>query len=350
MPMPSALPVLLLSLLILVPSAQGMQRGAVYDVRDAAEAQAMMETLQRTVFATDGSGERTVYILYSTGCGWSQRLFADTRGLGEGVQLRWIPVGTLAAGRVVSERDADAVGAAFAGGRGENGPDPAFSRRALTLNVGALRSLQAGLAALGHGSGRSFHFPTLVWATEEGLRVSSGAPGDLSVLLKSPVPGADNGNGEAGLEIAGRTFETKSSLRLERFDNRSDESASLKILPHDLAPVVHELEAGQSLPVTGVVGERWLELDLGNGRSVYMDDRNHAELALLDYSVKRKRGTLTAEGEPLRILSHPHAKAPELFTLDAGYQIESTGEVRVGDLRWVEVRAYRDGTPGYVAR
>lgn len=68
---------------------------------------------ENAIRAADGhAADKPVYVLYSTDCAWSKRLYDDTRILAGKVQLRWIPVAGGTASGVVAARD----GASIAGG------------------------------------------------------------------------------------------------------------------------------------------------------------------------------------------------------------------------------------------
>src|SRR5690606_6800145 len=106
-----------MTLLMMLPlHGLAVDRGRQVVVTKPDDAAGLMDAVENAIWAADGKpASKAVYVVYSTDCAWSKRLFDETRALAGNVQLRWIPVAGTTAASVVAGRDSASVGNAFAG-------------------------------------------------------------------------------------------------------------------------------------------------------------------------------------------------------------------------------------------
>ena len=163
-----------LSLLLVLPQpGLAVDRGRQVVVTKPDDAARLMDAVENAVWAADGTpASKAVYVVYSTDCAWSKRLFDDTRALAGNVQLRWIPVAGSTAASVVAGRDAASVANAFAGRAARAGD--ASAQRALVYNHGVMDSITYQLRP--YDRSKTFAFPTLVYRSGKSVKVVAGNP------------------------------------------------------------------------------------------------------------------------------------------------------------------------------
>lgn len=332
-------------------TVNALDRGRQVMITDPAQAETLMATVENALWAADGTrADKPVYVIYSTQCGWSKKLFEDTRRLGEHVQLRWIAAAALGADQVVTKRDGATVAAAFAGAAGAP-EDPGFGARGVAYNHATMTSTHSQLRPFGGGD--SFPFPTLIYRTEQGVRVIAGNPADLSQLQREPVSQPDKADlRPAALDLVREPVNTVRRPGLNAFTNRGDAWLDLRALPDERAPVLDRLDPGYEIPASGVVADSpWVEVEPWGtqGPKAYVHAPLEAKLALLEFPVRPASGHVVAT-RPLEIRSHPVAEAPLLDTLPEGYQVRKTGEVQLDGGIWDQVQPFTDDTKGYILR
>lgn len=337
--------------LTLSSTVAALERGRQLLITEQAVADSILSTVENALWASDGSiAEKPVYIVYSTECGWSKRLYEQSRQLGDKLQLRWIPVAARGADTVVAERSGASVAAAFAGQFG-SAPDKALAKRGVDYNYAVMNSLSFQFKP--YYNDNSFAFPTLIYQTADGVKVISGNPPSIDVLQQEVLtqPGKA-GLQPAAVELTAEPVVVHKSPRLSAYVNLNSTSAKVFAAPDLRAPQLDLLAQGFEMPVTGIVtNSPWIEVaPWGNrGPKAYIQDELTARLALLSFQVKRSSGNLVAD-KPLQIRSHPDSSAPVLDTLEKGYQLTKSGVVELNGKIWDEIILYTDGTKGYVAR
>lgn len=342
---------ILLGLMLVSMPADALDRNKQVTLSQKEAADRMLATLEDAVWAADGPAvDKQVYVVYSTDCAWSKRLYEQSRVLAGKVQLRWIAAAGDAAPDVVTSRDAGAVGRSFSG-TGGRVEDIARARRALAYNHGVQVSIDHQLRA--QDNSRTFAYPTLVYRTARGTKVVAGIPDNLAALpgevLAQP---AKAGHVPAGIALSAQPVRVVPSRNLPKWNNGGAAAATIHALPSLQSPAIHKLEPDYWLPIKGVVaGTEWLELDVwGDGAPAgYVRDPLMARLAQLDFRVKPVADIYQSAGEnPAR--SFPDSQAPVLEMLKPGERVRRTGVVELGGRTWDKVILYSDGSGGYVLR
>lgn len=341
----------LLGLLLASLPVAALDRNKQVTLSQKEAADRMLATLEDAIWVADGpAAEKQVYVVYSTDCAWSKRLYEQSRALAGKVQLRWVAAAGNAAPGVVASRDASAVGRGFSG-TGAPVEDMARARRALAYNHGVQVSIDHQLR--GQDNSRTFAYPTLVYRTARGTKVVAGIPDNLATLpaevLAQP---AKAGHVPAGIALSAQPVRVVPSRNLPKWNNGGAAAATIHALPSLQSPAIHTLEPNYLLPVRGVVaGTEWLELDVwGDGAPAgYVRDPLMARLAQLDFRVKPVADIYQSAGEnPAR--SFPDAQAPVLEMLKPGERVRRVGVVELGGRTWDKVVLYSDGSGGYVSR
>lgn len=332
-------------------TVNALERGRQVMITDPVQAEALMSTVENALWAGDGqAADKPVYVIYSTQCGWSRKLFEDTRGLGEQVQLRWIAAAALGADQVVSVRDSTTIAAAFAGNAGAPA-DPGYGARGVAYNHATMNSTSRQLQPF--GGGQSFAFPTLIYRTAQGVRVIAGNPPDLAQLGRELISQPDKAElRPAAVDLVREPVSAVRTPRLNAFTNHGQSQVAVHALPHDLAPVLDQLQPGYRIPASGVIADSpWVEVQPwgAQGPRAYVNAPLDAKLALLEFQVRPAGGNVVATRE-LTIHTHPAADAPVLDTLAQGYQVRKTGEVQLDGRIWDEVQPFTDNTKGYIPR
>lgn len=343
--------VMLSGLLFGTPSVSALDRGKALTVTDDAEEVRLMSAVENAIWAADGNNtDKPVYVVYSTECAWSKRLFEQSRQLADKVQLRWIPVGVTAAPDVVATRSSGSVADAFSGKRAIPADLPK-AQRGVAYNFGVMNSITYQLRP--HDGATSFVFPSLIYQTAEGVEVVAGIPDNLEAMANDVVSTPAKASIQpAAIELTSEPIKVVASPHLKVYGHIKAQPVELFLAPSEKAAPLESLEKDFNVNVSGVVTESgWIEtLPWGSdGLKAYVHDPVLARLATMAIPVKPQGGVVLAEA-PLSILRFPDPESPALMTLDAGYQMDRSGVVELNGQTWDQVVVYSDGTKGYVQR
>lgn len=340
-----------LSLLLVLPQpGLAVDRGRQVVVTKADDAARLMDAVENAVWAADGKpASKAVYVVYSTDCAWSKRLFDDTRALAGNVQLRWIPVAGSAAGSVVAGRDSASVAGAF-NGRAPRAGD-ARAQRGLVYNHGVMDSITYQLRP--YDRSKTFAFPTLVYRSGKSVKVVAGNPRNLAALssevLNEPraaslVP--------AGIALSAQPPSLLRSRNLSKWAHRNDMPMIFRAAPSRQAPPIDDLDKDFLVPVSGIVGTTgWIEVAPWglDKRKAYVHDPLMARMALLEYRVKPQGGQWQAPAT-VQVREFPDMEAHEQETLSPGVRYRRSGVVEHAGRVWDQIVLYADGAVGYVPR
>lgn len=342
---------LAMSLLLLLPlSGLAVDRGRQVVITKSDDAARLMDAVENAIWAVDGKpATKPVYVVYSTDCAWSKRLFDDTRGLVGNVQLRWIPVAGNSAVSVVAGRDGASVANAFNGRTSRMGD--ASAQRGLIYNQGVMDSITYQLRP--YDRSKTFAFPTLVYRSGKSVKVVAGSPRNLAALssevLNEPRAAAVT---PAGIAQSAQPPALLRSRNLPKWAHLSDTPMIFRSAPSPQAPPIDDLEKDFLVPVSGIVGATgWIEVAPWglDKRKAYVYDPLMARMALLDYRVKPQGGQWQAPAT-VQVREFPDAEAHVLETLRPGERYRRSGVVEHGGRVWDQIVLYADGAVGYVQR
>jgi len=340
-----------LALLMLLPlQGWAVDRGRQVVVTKPDDAARLMDAVENAVWAADGKpASKAVYVVYSTDCAWSKRLFDETRALVGNVQLRWIPVAGNTAASVVAGRDSASVGSAFVG-RGARAADAA-AQRGVGYNQGVMDSITYQLRP--YDRSKTFAFPTLVYRSGKSVKVVAGNPRNLATLAAevasepraaSLVP--------AGIALTAQAPTLLRSRNLPKWAHLNDTPMIFRAAPSPQAPAIDDLAKDFLVPVSGIVGATgWIEVAPWglDKRKAYVHDPLMARMALLDYRVKPQGGQWQATSV-VQVREFPDTDAHVLETLKPGERYRRSGVVEHGGHVWDQIVLYADGAVGYVRR
>lgn len=340
-----------LALLMLLPlHSLAVDRGRQVVVTKSDDVARLMDAVENAVWAADGTpASKAVYVVYSTDCAWSKRLFDETRALVANVQLRWIPVAGNAAASVVAGRDSTSVGSAFVV-RGARAVDAA-AQRGVYYNQGVMDSITYQLRP--YDRSKTFAFPTLVYRSGKSVKVVAGNPRNLATLAAevasepraaSLVP--------AGIALTAHAPTLLRSRNLSKWAHLNDTPMIFRAAPSPQAPAIDDLAKDFLVPVSGIVGTTgWIEVAPWglDKRKAYVHDPLMARMALLDYRVKPQGGQWQATSV-VQVREFPDTDAHVLETLKPGERYRRSGVVEHGGHVWDQIVLYADGAVGYVRR
>jgi hypothetical protein len=340
-----------LALAVLLPlRGHAVDRGKQVVVTQPAPAARLLDTVENAIWAADGQvADKPVYVLYSTDCAWSKRLYDDTRGLTGKVQLRWIPVAGGTAGGVIAARDSASIAGAF-NGRGAREPDAAAAQRGLAYNEGVMDSVNYQMRPYDRSS--TFAFPTLVYRTRAGVKLVAGNPRNLAALPADVSAQPAPATAPAGIAISAQSFPLVRSRNLPKWSHRQATPVVFHAAPSPQAPPIDDLGKDLLIPVSGIVGTTgWIEVAPWgpDKRKAYVHDPVMARMATLEFRVKPQGGQWQAR-ETVQVREFPDAEAPVLETLKPGERYQRRGVVDRNGEAWEQIVLYADGTPGYVRR
>lgn len=343
--------IIVLSTTLISCQVFALDRGRQLLISDTEHAKSLLTVLENAVWAKDGqSSGKIAYVVYSTECGWSRKLYQDSRSLQSEVELRWIPVAAKGADYVAEQRNTDAVALTFQGQAGQLGSADS-ARRAVNYNYGVLQS--ANFHFKRYANDRTFAYPTIMYQTTGGLKVIAGNPADLKVMVAEIQSTPDKLQLQpAGVEIVKQDIKIEQRTGLKNYQNNKSSAIMVFGAPSTRAPIIDQLEPGYSIEATGLVaGTDWIEmLPYGpSGPRAYVEDKLIAKLSRLEFKVASASGNVVAKNN-LKIRSYPDHEAPVLDTLEKGYQLNRVGTVELAGNHWDVVVVYNDGTRGYIAR
>jgi len=330
--------------------SQAVDRGKQVVITNAAHAAQLMDTVENAIWAADGQpAAKPVYIVYSTDCAWSKRLYEETRGLAGKVQLRWIPVTGGTAASVVTERSAASVANAFAG-RPSRVAD-AGAQRGVAYNLGVMDSITYQLR--GYDRSSTFAFPTLVYRSGKSVKVVAGNPRNLAALSAEVLNQPDAADlVPAGIALSAQPPPLLRSRHLPKWSHLDASPVVFRAAPSPRAPPIDDLARDFLVPVSGIVGTTgWIEVAPWgpDKRKAYVHDPVMARMAMLDFRVRPQGGQWQAPGT-VQVREFPDADAPVLETLKPGERYRRTGVVDRGGRLWDQIVLYADGTHGYAPR
>ena len=336
-----------LVLIMSVSSVNAASRGSTISVTDPETVAALLQTLEDSVWASDGEGDgKIAYAVYGTACGWSEKFFNDTRKSKADMQLRWIAAQGGSAGLVVENRDSDSVAKAFRQQR-VSAVDRDTAQRAVAYNQSVIDAIRFQLGDLYTGP---FELPTIIYETDTGLEILIGAPASNRSMIADIQPRpAKMTLKPKGVEIITEPLNVKETL--QHYVNSSDRGIDLHSEPHESAPITSSLAVGYNLPASGVVeGSEWVEvLPYGNnGPKRYIHDPRLAEFSQIEFKVKKTGGFISASGEDLSVYAYPTKRSDVISTINDGYQTRKVGHTMIDGDRWDVISAYSDGSYGFV--
>ena len=340
-----------MTLLMMLPlHGLAVDRGRQVVVTKPDDAAGLMDAVENAIWAADGKpASKAVYVVYSTDCAWSKRLFDETRALAGNVQLRWIPVAGTTAASVVAGRDSASVGNAFAG-RVSRAVD-AKAQRGVAYNQGVMDSITYQLRP--YDRSKTFAFPTLVYRSGKSVKVVAGNPPNLATLAAevasepraaSLVP--------AGIALTAQAPTLLRSRNLPKWAHLNDTPMIFRAVPSPQAPPIDDLAKDFLVPVSGIVGTTgWIEVAPWglDKRKAYVHDPLMARMALLDYRVRPQGGQWQAPAV-VQVREFPDSDAHVLETLKPGERYRRSGVVEHGGHVWDQIVLYADGAVGYVRR
>ena len=340
-----------MTLLTMLPlHGVAVDRGRQVVVTKPDDAAGLMDAVENATWAADGKpASKAVYVVYSTDCAWSKRLFDETRALAGNVQLRWIPVAGTTAASVVAGRDSASVGNAFAG-RVSRAVD-AKAQRGVAYNQGVMDSITYQLRP--YDRSKTFAFPTLVYRSGKSVKVVAGNPRNLATLAAevasepraaSLVP--------AGIALTAQAPTLLRSRNLPKWAHLNDTPMIFRAVPSPQAPPIDDLAKDFLVPVSGIVGTTgWIEVAPWglDKRKAYVHDPLMARMALLDYRVRPQGGQWQAPAV-VQVREFPDSDAHVLETLKPGERYRRSGVVEHGGHVWDQIVLYADGAVGYVRR
>lgn len=335
----------LLALAVLGLSGAALGQGSLID--DPERAARLLAVLDDAAWIADGeASDRHVYVVASTDCGYCARLFEDSRRHRDGVQLRWLLLGSRAggAGALLAADDAALLGQAYAGTPAPAG-EPA-GQALLDVNAWLPTLLELDLTVT----------PTFLFQGRGGLRVVPGLGDGLAGLLpqvQARPGGAATVSRSRALVAAGLPAAGPARDRI--LVNFRDADLPLHVLPDRQAPAAGALTPGQSYTVTGLVGDDWVEVaalqrtEPGGGIVPgYLYSPEDVRLLRLDYRIEPSHGEVVASGTALPVHSHPDPAAPVILRLEPGQSLPRKGTVHGPDGRWAAVLLFSDGRPAFV--
>lgn len=344
----AAMTLLLVALLPL--RGEAVDRGKQVVVSSAAPAAQLLDTVENAIWTADGqAANKPVYVLYSTECAWSKKLYEDTRSLAGKVQLRWIPVAGGTATGVVAARDGASLAGAFSG-RSARVADAATAQRGLAYNHGVMDSVNYQMRPYDRST--TFAFPTLVYRTSKGVKLVAGNPRNLAALPAEVVAQPGTASTPAGIALSAQPFPLVRSRNLPKWSHREATPKVFHAAPSPQAPPIDDLGKDLLVPVSGIVGNTgWIEVAPWglDKRKAYVHDPVMARMAMLDFRVKPQGGQWQAKGH-VQVREFPDAQAPVLETLGPGERYQRRGLVERDGQAWEQIVLYADGTPGYVLR
>ena len=325
-----------------VLTAWSQIRGTEQLVTDPEQVKMILTALDDAVWFADGSaGDKHVYVIYSTACGISKKFFTDTRALLNRPQLRWLTLDDEGhgAGMVVTRRTVESLRAAFAG-KYDAQTDATTASHAMSINQ-ALRLVLPNAV-----------YPTLIYKTTKGLRITYGAPPNLGMFTSAVQSRPDRATYQpASLGWLSKPAVIKTSNHMREYRN-SAAAIPMRIAPYPDAPVLRELANGGGVYVDAVANDEWIRVSLGKTAERTLYGYIHAplqiKLANLEFTVRPMSGVVSTDVDTLEIRSHPTMDAPVIDRRGPGLHINKTGEVIFDGRNWVEVRVYTDGTKGYI--
>ncbi len=338
-------PARLIAAATLVMATAVWGQGSVID--DAGRAGRLLALLDDAAWIADGTAsDRHIYVVASTDCGYCARLYEDSRSGRDGVQLRWLLLGTRAggAGALLAADDAALLGEVFAGQPAPAG-DPAGDAL-LDVNAWLPGLLGLDLTVT----------PTFVFQGRTGLRVVSGLGDGLAGLLPqvqaragaaAPVP--------RSRAVVAAGLPAVEPARTARLVNFRDSGLPLYTLPDRGALAAGELAPRQSYTVTGRIGDDWLQVaalqrtEPGGGTVPgYLYSPEDVRLDRLDFRIAPAHGEVMATTTALPVHSHPDPAAPVILRLEPGQSLPRRGTVEGLEGRWAAVLLFSDGSPAFV--
>jgi hypothetical protein len=320
-----------------IKQAPPLQDGQRLTYTNSEDKKLLLSRMDNALWAADDEPlAKHMYVIYSPSCGWSKKLYDDTRTLTDEVQLRWVTYEGPGSSTVAAKRDARSVQSSFEGRLPET-PD----RKALFYNKTAVGTIYDYLE-----DGDGFGYPTVIYLSQEGVVVVSGYPEDLDALVADIKPRPKKASyTPGGLKIINTNIDVQRLPGISRYANLTNATMPIQAFPGKAGIKVGELPPETSLPMTGVVKSGWVAVRAFTGNTVgYIHDPQFVKLSTMKINVKPERGDFSALDRDYDVRSHPTKEAPVVSQIERGYMLDKTG--RVGD--WVQVIYFTDGTKGYV--
>lgn len=328
-------------------TAWPQSRGTERVLTDPAQVKRIFAALDDGLWVPDGPAADThVYVIYSTACGFSKKLFTDTRALENRPQFRWVTLGGEGHGAegVVTNRTVESVADAF-DGRHAAPRDAREATHAMNINQ-SLASVLPQPANL--------VYPMLIYKTAQGLRITYGAPANLRMLASAVQSRPDRASHQpASLGWLSKPPKIMPPNRLRQYSNSSTQPIPMRIAPYFDAPVLNEIPPGYVYQVNAVANGEWVRvvaMTFAKSEAYgYIHDPVLIKLANLEFSVTPASGLVRTGSHSMEIRSHPTMDSPVIEKLGPGFKIRKSGEVVFEGHNWTEVIVYNDGSKGYIA-
>jgi hypothetical protein len=244
--------------------------------RDAVAAE-LMAALDNSVWIQDGKpSDRQIYVIAGPCCGYSQRLYQETRQLTGSVQFRWVMMaagGPNCTNYVADSALPDTSGALVRMYETLKPARPA----PLALRDNAVRwndtvqSIAIKLLDLSYpGNGNRIDYPTVVWQGKEGIHIAR-RPAGMGPILASVVARPEaTAVIPASRELVNAAFQTEPIARA--FYYAKSDGIAIRAFPDQRAPVAVRLQINHGFPGTRRAtfhGVNWIEVSLNSDGSAY---------------------------------------------------------------------------------
>ena len=131
------------------PLASMPKRAASQDngFTDEDEAAALAQVEENAFYVEEGSGDKVLYVVFDTQCGYCQKMYQESRAVLDEVTIRWIPVGFMGEGslhqaaQIVDAENPTEVLATFEGGGSVSGSPSAEAMNIVSENSNLIQQL-----------------------------------------------------------------------------------------------------------------------------------------------------------------------------------------------------------------
>lgn len=237
-----------------VLTAWSQTRGSEQLITDPEQVERILTALDDGLWVSDGSAaDNHVYVIYSTACGFSKKLFKDTRALPNRPQFRWLTFAAEGYGAemVVTNRTVASLRDAFAG-KYAAPTDHAAANRALNINQSLFMVFPEST---------TISYPTLIYKTAQGLKISYGAPANLRTLTSAVQSRPDRAAYQpASLGWLSKPTAITSPNRLREYVNSSATTVPMRIAPYPDAPILTEVPKEYVFDADAVANGEWIRV------------------------------------------------------------------------------------------